>query len=49
MSQADYYLNGNNSTCDTIHYPLSTLHYQLSTPNYSHALSGAKSKKQKFH
>ncbi|MDR2441887.1 MAG: hypothetical protein LBE12_21235, partial [Planctomycetaceae bacterium] len=24
MSQADYYLNGNNSVCDTIHSQLST-------------------------
>ncbi|MDR2440096.1 MAG: hypothetical protein LBE12_12110 [Planctomycetaceae bacterium] len=27
MPQADYYQNGNNSACDTIHSPLSTLHY----------------------
>jgi hypothetical protein len=28
-SQADYYLNDNNSACDTINYPLSTLNYYL--------------------
>ncbi|MDR2441411.1 MAG: hypothetical protein LBE12_18780 [Planctomycetaceae bacterium] len=27
MSQADYYLNDNNSACDTIHYQLPTLNY----------------------
>ncbi|MDR2441188.1 MAG: hypothetical protein LBE12_17645 [Planctomycetaceae bacterium] len=27
MSQADYYPNGNNSACDTIHSPLPTLNY----------------------
>ncbi|MDR2440791.1 MAG: hypothetical protein LBE12_15630 [Planctomycetaceae bacterium] len=29
MSQADYYLNDNNSACNTINYPLSTLNYYL--------------------
>ncbi|MDR2441542.1 MAG: hypothetical protein LBE12_19445 [Planctomycetaceae bacterium] len=29
MSQADYYLNDNNSACDTINYPLSTINYYL--------------------
>ncbi|MDR2439533.1 MAG: hypothetical protein LBE12_09230, partial [Planctomycetaceae bacterium] len=29
MPQADYYPNGNNSACDTIHYQLSTLHYSM--------------------
>ncbi|MDR2438443.1 MAG: hypothetical protein LBE12_03595 [Planctomycetaceae bacterium] len=33
MSQADYYPNGNNSACGTIHSQLSTL-------NYYTALSG---------
>ncbi|MDR2440163.1 MAG: hypothetical protein LBE12_12460 [Planctomycetaceae bacterium] len=39
MSQADYYLNGNNSACDTINSPLSTLNSQLllilNTKNFS--------------
>ncbi|MDR2441310.1 MAG: hypothetical protein LBE12_18270 [Planctomycetaceae bacterium] len=30
MPQADYYHNGNNSACGTIHSQLSTLNYQLS-------------------
>ncbi|MDR2438793.1 MAG: hypothetical protein LBE12_05405 [Planctomycetaceae bacterium] len=29
MSQADYYLNDNNSACDTIHSQLSTLNYSM--------------------
>ncbi|MDR2438536.1 MAG: hypothetical protein LBE12_04060 [Planctomycetaceae bacterium] len=41
-SQADYYRNGNNSACDTIHSPLFTINYSL-TP------SGVKSEKRKFH
>ncbi|MDR2440889.1 MAG: hypothetical protein LBE12_16125 [Planctomycetaceae bacterium] len=33
MSQADYYPNGNNSACGTLHFPLSTLHYYVTFLN----------------